>query len=509
MSRRFIVVTLALSSAVTFLLGLVVAGWIVPAAVPAPPAVTAPPALAMRALDRAPVVAIPGGVDFADVAARMNDAVVNIDTAVVAPEPEAPPRFRRRAPGNAPRGPGDEDPSLPDPGSGSGFIVDQEGYIFTNYHVIEGAERITVTLADGRVFRGEVAGTDPPIDVALIKIAAGRPLPVAPLGDSDQLRVGEWVCAIGNPLGYVHSVTVGVVSFIGRKLFDPSLDAYIQTDAAINLGNSGGPLINTRGQVIGINTAISSHGNSIGFAVPINQAVAVLPQLKTRGHVSRGYIGVSLIDVTPDLQRSLKLPTAMGALVLDVSANSPAQRAGLRVYDLVLSVDDKEVATNNELVREIARREPGNVVRLRVLRGDRDRDVMVKLTERPATDEGASGGGQPGVSRPAGGAPAGAGRPTIGLSVRDLDEGFVRRFGVPTDVRGVVVTRVDAASAAAGADIRRGLIILEINRQPVRRAAEFERILAGARPGDALALYLYNPMYRLRDLVAVTVDQAR
>ena len=162
------------------------------------------------------------------------------------------------------------------------------------------------------------------------------PLEPATLGNSDELRVGEWVCAIGNPLGYVHSVTVGVVSFIGRKLFDASLDDYIQTDAAINFGNSGGPLINARGEVIGINSAVSSRASSIGFAVPINQAVAILPQLKARGSVSRGFIGVVLTDVTPDLQRSLKLPVTRGALVQDVSDDSPAERAGIRPYDIIL-----------------------------------------------------------------------------------------------------------------------------------------------------------------------------
>src|SRR5207249_10963111 len=164
----------------------------------------------------------------------------------------------------------------------------------TNHHVIEGADRVTVTLGDGRVFRAAVVGADPAIDVALLQISAQGSLPVAPIGDSDGLRVCEWVCAIGNPLGYVHSVTVGVVSFIGRKLFDASLDDYIQTDAAINFGNSGGPLINARGEVIGINSAISSRASNIGFAVPINQAVAIIPQLKARGRVSRGFVGLVL-----------------------------------------------------------------------------------------------------------------------------------------------------------------------------------------------------------------------
>ena len=188
-------------------------------------------------------------------------------------------------------------------GEGSGFIIDADGSILTNNHVIDRAERITVKLADGRTLRAHVVGSDPDTDIALIKVDGQTGLPVAPLGDSSTLRMGEWVVAIGDPLGYEHSVTVGVVSYIGRKLFDASLDSYIQTDAAINFGNSGGPLINARGEVIGINAAISARGSSIGFAVPINLASSILPQLRARGRVSRGYIGVALRDIDDDLQR--------------------------------------------------------------------------------------------------------------------------------------------------------------------------------------------------------------
>ena len=214
-------------------------------------------------------------------------------------------------------------------------------------------------LSDGRTLRARLIGADPDTDIALIKVDGQSGLPVAPLGDSSTLRMGEWVCAIGNPLGYEHTVTVGVVSFLGRKLFDMSLDNYIQTDAAINFGNSGGPLINARGEVIGINAAISSRASSIGFAVPINGASAVLPQLRARGRVSRGYIGVGLRDVDADLERSLKLPVDHGALVQDITAGSPADRAGLRPYDVITSLDDRAIANDDQLIREIAARAPG------------------------------------------------------------------------------------------------------------------------------------------------------
>ena len=296
--------------------------------------------------------------------------------------------------------------------------------------MIEGAQRITITLADGRAFRGEVVGADPAIDVALLKISNASNLPEAPLGDSDELRPGEWVCAIGNPLGYVHSVTVGVVSFIGRKLYDQSLDDYIQTDAAINLGNSGGPLINARGEVVGINSALSPRGSNIGFAVPINQAKAILTQLKTKGRVSRGFIGVTLTDVTPGLQRALGLSVAEGAMVQDVTPRSPAERAGLRPYDVIVQVEGQPVNSNGELIRDISARQPGTVARLDIVREGRRQALAVKLAERPSRGEDVDRA--PGMDRPA--------RPEmrqddapvpLGVVVRELDRAFVGPSGDP------------------------------------------------------------------------------
>jgi serine protease Do len=314
--------------------------------------------------------------------------------------------------------------------------------------------------------------------------------------------VGEWVCAIGNPLGYVHSVTVGVVSFVGRKLFDASLDDYIQTDAAINFGNSGGPLINARGEVIGINSAISSRATNIGFAVPINQAVAIIPQLKARGRVSRGFVGLVLTDITPDLQRSLNLSVSRGALVQDVSGDSPAERAGLRPYDVILSVDGRTIFTNDELIRDISGRQPGTVARLELLRDGRRQTSQVKLTERPVPDTGPRDRGVS-ARRPA---PPAQGDPPLGLTVRDLDPVFARRMEIPASVQGVVVMRVDPAGAAFVPAMRRGFVIMEINRQPVRSVAEFGRILAAARTGDALAFYGYDPSVGQRGFVLATMD---
>jgi len=274
----------ALVAVVSFLLGLVVSGGApsgVRRGVLAPAALQSSPV----SVSLSPAPRLSGAaVDFSQVAARLNGTVVNVD-AVARDERtrQTPRRFQRDM---------QDDAGTPREGSGSGFIIDAAGYILTNHHVIEGADRVTVTLSDGRAMRATVVGIDPAIDVALLHVVTDVPLPAAPLGDSSQIKVGEWVCAIGNPLGYVHSVTVGVVSFLGRKLFDQSLDAYIQTDAAISFGNSGGPLINGAGQVIGMTTAVSSQAQSIGFAIPINQIMDVLPQLRERGRVARGYAGV-------------------------------------------------------------------------------------------------------------------------------------------------------------------------------------------------------------------------
>ena len=491
--RRFTLLTIVLASTVAFLVGIIVAGGVTPGPIvssaPETPAAT-------TAVGKPAKASFTGAVNFADVAERINAAVVNIDATSKSREVR-PRRGEELDPGREFEGPRQ--------GSGSGFLIDREGYILTNQHVIDKAERITVTMADGRTFRAEVVGSDPAIDVALLRIQAQGNLPEAPLGNSDELRVGEWVCAIGNPLGYVHSVTVGVVSFVGRKLFDASLDDYIQTDAAINFGNSGGPLINSAGEVVGINSAVSSRTSSIGFAVPINQAVAILPQLKANGRVSRGFIGVGLTDITPALQRALNLGVSKGAMVQDVSAASPAERAGLRAYDIVLEVEGREVLNNEELIRDISARQPGSVARLDILRDGRRQTLPVKLAERPLRDrpnEGLDGfGARP--SRPR--LPEQANTP-LGLSVRELDRTFMGRLEIPDTVSGVVISRVDPTGAGFQAMLRRGFVIMEINRQPVPSLAEYRRVVSAARPGDILAMYVYDPTLLERSLVTVTVE---
>jgi serine protease Do len=492
--RRFTLLTVVLTSVIAFLIGVMIAGGITPAAVVSTESSRTTPAPETRP---ARGLATPAGVvNFADVAERINAAVVNID----ATSKTSRERQRRAdeldVPGREFEGPRQ--------GSGSGFLIDREGFILTNHHVIDAAQRITVTMADGRSFRGQVVGSDPAIDVALLKIEAEGRLPEAPLGNSDQLRVGEWVCAIGNPLGYVHSVTVGVVSFIGRKLFDKSLDDYIQTDAAINFGNSGGPLINSAGEVVGINSAISSRASNIGFAVPINQAVAILPQLKERGRVSRGFIGVGLTDVTPALQRALNLSVSRGAMIQDISANSPAERAGLHAYDIIAEVEGRPVMNNEEVIRDISARQPGTLIRLEIVRDGRRQTAQVKLAERPPRERSPDGFEDLGrAPRPRQPDPLDV---PLGLTVRELDRSVVGRLELPDGINGVMISRVDPTGAGFQALLRRGLVIMEINKRAIASVPEYQRIIAASRPGDILAFYVFDPMLTQRSIVTVVVE---
>jgi serine protease Do len=490
-TRRFTALTLALTGAVCLLVGLMLAG----ALTPAPPiTIAAPSAAGTASRPGVPTLV----VDFADIAARVNPAVVYIEAV------SAPHRVPR---GAVPRddvhqglpAPPDEPFEHADRDSGSGFLLTPDGEILTNQHVVDGAQRLNVKLADGRSLRARVIGADPDTDVALIKVDGVAGLPVAELGDSAALRPGEWVCAIGNPLAYEHTVTVGVVSSLGRKLFDESLDDYIQTDAAIDFGNSGGPLINAAGQVIGINSAISSEGNDIGFAVPINQAREILGQLRKRGRVVRGYIGVDLHEVDEDLQRSLRLGTARGVIVQDVRAGSPAERAGLRRYDVITAVDGRSVQDTSELIRTIASREPGTRVALQVVREARAQDVDVDLVERPPRDE-------PEPSSP----PAASARDDergLGVSVQELTRQLRARWKLPPALSGVLVTRVAPLSPADETDLRPGDVIIEINRAPIRTAGDYRQVAAAARPGDVLTFYIYEPASGQRALHTVRAER--
>jgi serine protease Do len=366
------------------------------------------------------------------------------------------------------------------PSSGSGFIVDPQGYILTNNHVVRDADEITVTLNDKRTFKAKVVGADPATDVAVIKIE-GSDLPVLPLGDSDQLRVGDWVVAIGNPLGELQgTVTAGIVSAKGRTNLNifggtPEYQDFIQTDASINFGNSGGPLCNLQGEAIGINTAINPGGQGIGFAVPINLARHVADQLMAHGQVQRALLGVTLAEITPDLAEAMNLPSTEGVLVNAVMKDQPAERAGIKRGDVILQFDGKPVTDMQKFRLQVADTRVGKRVPVVVLRDGKRLDFSVTLGERnqQALAE---------LQRPQ----APEEQEQSGLRVRDLTEDERQQAGVQS---GVLVEGVEDGSPADDAGIQANDVIEEIGGKPVESARALTQALkTAARSGKSVVL---------------------
>ena len=358
---------------------------------------------------------------------------------------------------------------------GSGFVIDKDGYILTNRHVIEGADEVNVTFPDGKRYEAKIIGRDPRTDVALLKIATRDPLTVLDLADSDQTEPGEWVMAIGNPFGLGgHSVTVGVVSYRGRPLTlgsqGTSVDM-IQTDAAINPGNSGGPLLDSQGRVVGINTLIITQGPAqsagVGFAVPINVAKEILPQLREKGKVVRGWLGVQIQPVSDDMAKTFGLKEAKGAVIGEVTAGSPAEKAGLRPEDVVTGVDGRVVEDNSDLSRYIAGRAPGTSVHLKVLRGGEPKAITVTLGTFPDGDE------QPDAEQ--------AKRQRLGMTLRDLTPDLAERLDLPRSARGAVISSVEAGEAAEDAGLQRGDVIVGVNGVAVDGVDAFEREIDRAK----------------------------
>jgi serine protease Do len=357
---------------------------------------------------------------------------------------------------------------------GSGVIIDKEGYILTNNHVVEKASSIKVRLSDGKEYDAKVIGKDAKTDIALIKVNVKNSLPVAVLGDSDKLEVGDWVMAIGNPYGLDHTVTAGIVSAKGRVIGQGPYDDFIQTDAAINPGNSGGPLFNLQGEVIGINTAIISGGQGIGFAIPINMAKNLLPQLKTKGKIVRGWLGVVIQKVTPELAKTFGLRESEGALVADVMEGSPAAQADIRRGDVIVSFDGKPIKAMEQLPRFVAATEVGRKISVGLVREGKPVQVQAVITEgREDLREAKSTG--PEVEK------------NLGLVVQNVTAEIARHLRL-RDTRGVIVTDVQQGSPAEEADVRPGDIIREINRRPVRNVRDFREIVGKTRPKDGIVV---------------------
>ncbi len=366
---------------------------------------------------------------------------------------------------------------------GSGVIVSSDGYIITNNHVIARADEIKVLLADKRELTGKVVGTDPKSDLAIVKINA-KNLPTLPWGDSDKLEVGEYVLAIGNPFGLNQTVTLGIVSAVGRaNVGIADYEDFIQTDAAINPGNSGGALINARGELIGINTAIFTRSGGymgIGFAVPSNMARAVMDSLIKHGKVVRGWLGVSIQPLTADLARQFKLKEAKGALVGEVFPDSPAAEAGLKTGDVIVTYNGKDIDSPNLLRNLVAQTPVGSRVKVEIVRDGKHRTVEVRIGEQPKEIVQA---GEQGV-------PEGKEHALAGLEVRDLTAEIARSLGLPPGSPGVVVTAVAPDSAAEEAGIEEGDVIVEINRQPVRHVRDFRRIRAALDKKERVLLLI-------------------
>lgn len=368
-------------------------------------------------------------------------------------------------------------------GQGSGFIISKDGYIMTNNHVVGDADKVTVKLLDGREFTAKTVGADPRSDVAVIKID-GENLPVLALGDSDTIEVGEWVVAIGNPFGLSHTLTVGVVSAKGRSSVGiADYENFIQTDAAINPGNSGGPLVNLDGKVIGMNTAIfSSSGGymGIGFAIPINMAKDIMNQLIQTGSVTRGYLGIVIQNLTPDLAKSFGLEDHRGILVAEVSEDSPAEKAGLKQGDVIVEFSGKPVDEVGSFRNRVALKTPGSKEEITVLRDGKRKNFLITIGKLPE-EEFASAAQPHSMDK-------------LGFSVQTLTPDLAQQFGIQ-DKKGVIVTSVTPGSVAAMAGINPGTVIVEVNRKRVNNTDDFKRAVAQTPESGTILLLIKDGKY--------------
>lgn len=359
---------------------------------------------------------------------------------------------------------------------GSGFILDEMGYIVTNNHVIEGADKIVVRLHDGREFEAAVQGRDPNTDLALIKIDVDEKLASLPLGDSDAIEIGSWVIAVGSPFGLEQTVTAGIISAKGRVIGSGPFDNFLQTDASINPGNSGGPLIDMHGNVVGINTAIVRGGQGIGFAIPINMAQDVVAQLKDSGAVSRGWIGISVQPLTKEMADYYKLESEGGALVAEVMAGYPAEKAGIKKYDIIVAVNGNKIKDTNQLIKEVSAVKPGQTAEIQIMRDGKLQTLKVVTEDRP--DKPEEGGAGP------------AQKNGIGLRVSELTPELRQQYRLSETDQGLLVVGVENKSPAQRAGLQRGDLIMEIDRKVVKTFAELKAAWDKLKKGENLSVLI-------------------
>ena len=357
---------------------------------------------------------------------------------------------------------------------GSGFIISNDGYIFTNNHVVEQADKIIVKLSDGKEYEAKVIGKDAKTDIALIKIKSGDSLPVAETGDSEKLRVGDWVLAIGNPFGLEQTVTAGIVSAKGRVIGAGPYDNFIQTDASINPGNSGGPLFNMEGKVIGINTAIVAHGQGIGFAIPISMAKAILPDLKAKGKVTRGWLGVSVQDISEDIAKSMKLKDRTGALISDVFKGDPADKAGLKSGDVVIEINGNPIKDTHELLVMIAGFHVGESVKIKIIRDGQEKSLSLTIAERTEKSEMAA---------------AQRSGEAFGMTVQEITPEIAKQLGLSIK-KGLIVVDVQEGSVADEVGIQMQDLILQVNKAKIATLKDYQREIAKAGEKGSILLLI-------------------
>ena len=385
---------------------------------------------------------------------------------------------------------------------GTGFVVSDSGEVVTNYHVIEGADKVEVRLGKER-FTAKVVGKDSATDLALLKIDARRSLARLPLGDSDRLRVGEWVMAVGDPLNFDKTVTVGVVSAKDRSglatdISSRSFESFIQTDAAINFGNSGGPLINVNGEVVGINTAMFRPAQNIGFAVPINTLKTILPQLREKGKVVRGYLGININPVDQDVAAAFKLKSTDGAFIESVVAGDPAEKAGIKPGDTVVRVDNVPVKTTRDLIGYVSSKAPGSKVHLTVMRDGKEMTLPVTLAERGAEREAENDRGGKGAEDSHG---------KLGISVRSITPQMRQMLNLDPKIEGLYVEHVKEVSPAADASLRDGDIITQVNGRAVTSTDEFAKIVKATAKGEYLRIYFYRPQAKVSLFALIKIEE--
>jgi serine protease Do len=368
---------------------------------------------------------------------------------------------------------------------GTGFIISPDGYILTNNHVVENATKVEVHYGEENIVEAKVVGRDPATDIAVLKIDVKEQLPTVRLGDSDKIRVGDWALAIGNPLQFENSLTVGVISGKGRSLgiseTTNSFENFIQTDAAINFGNSGGPLLNIRGEVVGINTAIRAMAQNLGFATPINVAKQIYPQLKEKGSVTRGYLGIGIQEITQQRREAFNLPSTRGALVENVVAGGPADKAGIKHGDAITQIDNVEIRRNRDLIDYISSLAPGTAVKVTLIRDGKTQTLTARTGVRPAVGEA--------ETREDDTDPAPA-RSKLGVSLQELTPAVRQMYGLDENVSGLLVTSVKDVSPAGEQGLQQGDVITEVNGKSVGSFADFSVTVEKAKSGEYLRLYV-------------------